>query len=1028
MKKLTKGNIFTLVAFAVILVGVAIGNYECYIHSTEITTHLIGTGVVIDSEKAQNALLDGDELVEKIAAEGIVMLKNDNVLPLSVDKDKGYNVNLFGVGSTDDGFAYTGVGGSGVATIISEDILNSDGTIKYKHNRVTLKEGLEQAGFKVNTTLLDKYKDGNPDPSFYSTDDSVLKSAKEYSDTAIITITRQTGENYKTSELVGDVDNGLQITSKEQAIIDYVCDNYDKVIILINSTNTMEMGYLQNPKIKACLNVGVPGQSGTRAIGKILSGDVNPSGKLVDTIPYDTTQDPTWANAIREGGGNGKNQIFYAEDIYIGYKWYETADKEGYFNSVQNDYGEGYDGVVQYPFGYGLSYTDFEWTLKSAGFEVDGIKTELSKSNILTDKKAVINLEVEVKNTGTVAGKDVVQVYVNAPYYKGEIEKPYIRLVNFGKTSILEPNQTETLSISFDIYDFASYDCYDANNNGISGWELDPGDYCLKLMTDAHHQSNVEDITFVVPSAESDTGRKGFLYRFDNDSKGYIKNRFTGESAEAGVPIDGSSFDQDPVVYLSRNDFSSTFPKTKTKNRTESIVADTFINYYYKGYDDQSDLVAPILNRNSEEMLYLYTLEDGSKASLNDLEGTGKTVVPNEELILELGENYKSEKWNELLSQMSITDINNFISSAGFGTKPIESIGKPNLLDYDGSCGFNHKMANTYVSNAWTGYAGEFVLAQTYNVDLALQVGRVMGAEAKVTGGMTGIYAPCVNLHRTPYNTRNYEAYSEDGLLSGYIAANVIYGAKTNGLSCYIKHFALSEPGWNPNDLATWLTEQNLRENYLKPFEIAVKKAEVNAVMSAFNCVGAVRCCNSYSLLTEILRKEWGFKGSVITDYNMGEISQHVRAGNDLHLNPNTTVMNWINEKSVGDVYSGYLAVKNSLFTYCNTYYTAKTYDPSASLGVSKRVEQFVWWIPVLIFADLLVVGSIAFWLFRMFKTPKTTTDINIIATGDTKKKNRKNDKRIQDLIEELKLLNKELDDLEKLKKQRESKDDSNEE
>ena len=974
-------KIACLSLLALVTGGLIVGNYECYIHATEITTHLLGSDVIIDSEKAQTALLAGDELVQRIGEEGIVLLKNDNLLPLKISEN-GYKINLFGVGSTDNGFAYTGVGGSGVATLLDKDILNEDGTIKYKRNRITLKEGLEASGFKINQNLLSRFENGNPDSTFYTSDNNkdILNEAKMYSDTAIITISRTTGENFKTSELVNEVENGLQINNKEKAMIDYVCANYEKVIVLINSTNTMEMGFINNPKIKACLNVGVPGQSGTKSIGKILSGETNPSAKLPYTIPYDTKSDPTWANVVREGGGNGKNQIFYAEDIYLGYKWYETANAENYFSNVNNEYGKGYDGVVQYPFGYGLSYTNFKWNIKDVTFEVDGEISNIKDGNVLYDKKTKINLAVDVTNTGNTPGKDVVQVYINAPYYKGEIEKTYVRLIDFAKTKILEPNQTETLNISFDIYDFASYDCYDKNNNGLCGWELDPGDYKVKLMKNAHEISEIEDIIINIPNAETDTGRKGFIYRFDNESKGYIKNRFTGENAEAGIPIDGSSFKQEPVKYLSRNDFNSTFPKNKTPNRTESIVLDTFKNYYYKGFDERNDLQKPNLNRKDGEMLYLFTLENGQKASLKDLEGKGAIVIPNEELILELGENYKSEKWDQLLSQMSVSEINNYIASAGFGTKPIESIGKPNLLDYDGSCGFNHKMASgEREANSWTGYAGEFVLASTWNVDLAMQVGRVMGQEAKVTGGMTGIYAPCVNLHRTPYNTRNYEAYSEDGVISGYMAANVILGAKSQGLSCYIKHLALSEPGWNPNDLATWLTEQNLRENYLKPFEMAVKQGKVNAVMSAFNCIGAVRCCNSYSLLTEVLRKEWGFKGSIITDYNMGEIRQHVRAGNDLHLNPNTTVSNWLNENDKAEVYCGYLAVKNTLFTYCNTYHYAKNYDPNATLTLAQRQNQFVWWIPLLIGVDIIIVGIMGLWVFKAFKPQKKKDEQTIV-------------------------------------------------
>ncbi len=956
-----------------ILGGAIYGNYMCYIHRTEITTHLVGTGVIIDADKAQEALLSGDELVQKIADEGIVLLKNEKCLPLSFSKDSKYKINLFGVGATADGFAYTGVGGSGVATIIKDDILDSDGNVLYKKNRVTPQEGFEAAGFEVNKELLEAYKDGNPNSSFYSSS-SVLDNAKKYSDTAVIFITRATGENYKTTELYDEKDNGIRINESERAMIDYVKSNFEKTIVVINSTNTMELGFVDDDSIDACLYIGVPGQSGVKSLARIIKGEVNPSGKTTATFAYDVTKDPTYVNAIREGGGNGRNQINYAEDIYLGYKWYETADHEGYFNDVNNEYGQGYEGVVQYPFGYGLSYSDFSYSLKDA-YIIDGdTKTDIGDDNTIKDSEASLEVIVTITNNSEVAGKESLQCYIEAPYYDGEIEKPYLRLVSYGKSEMIEPHQSKDVTLTFDAYDFASYDYYDKNNNGFSGWELDPGFYNIKIMKSAHQPSEIEDIEITVPESETVSGRRGYIYRFDKDTNGYVRNRFTGEKAEAGIPIDGNSFEEDPkITYLSRSDFKGTFPKTKLVNRNEKIVADTFANWYYQGFDEREDsLEIPSLEQDSG--LLMFTLEDGSKPSYKDLENVGRAVVANEDLIMELGSNYDSKKWEQLLSQMSVSELNDFIAGAGFGTKPVESIGKPNLLDYDGSSGFNHKMASgERENNAWTGYGSEFLLAQTYSDELAFQVGQALGKEAKVTGNMTGIYAPTVNLQRTPFNTRNYEAYSEDGVLSGYMAANLILGAKSQGLSCYLKHLVLSEPGWNPNDLATWLTEQNLRENYLKPFEIAVKKGKANAIMSAFNCIGAVRCCNSYSLLTDILRKEWGFKGSVITDYNMGQIYQHVRAGNDLHLNPNEGTTSWLNADDKAAVYCALQAVKNSLFTYCETQYYAKNYDESASITTAKKEDLFEWWIPLLVVVDVLIVGGIATGLFFTFKPKKKT-------------------------------------------------------
>ena len=321
-------------------------------------------------------------------------------------------------------------------------------------------------------------------------------------------------------------------------------------------------------------------------------------------------------------------------------------------------------------------------------------------------------------------------------------------------------------------------------------------------------------------------------------------------------------------------------------------------------------------------------------------------------------------------------EINLITGSAGFGTKEAASIGKPRLLDFDGPSGFNSKITQSSSDTAWTGYPAASVLAQTWNVELAYEMGFALGAEAKVTGGMTGIYAPTVNLHRTPYNTRNYEAYSEDPVISGYMAVNMITGARNNGLTCWLKHFALSEAGWNPNYVDTWLTEQDLRENYLKPFEIAVKDADANAVMSAFNRVGAVDCVNSYALLTKVLRDEWKFEGAVVTDYNMGELRKHIRSGNDLHLTPNENTPQTLDELNDTDVYCGVQGVKNALFTYCNTYYAAKTFDPDAEMTLATFDEPFAWWVLLLVILNVLAVLGLGYNVFRMFR-PRRSKEKN---------------------------------------------------
>ena len=976
-----KVNIIMLIVCAVLVAGLIIGDVVCWYKFDEINSHLVGMGVQVDAGGATQALAEGDELVQRIEEEGIVLLENnDGTLPLEVNGT--YNVNVFGVGGTDDGFAYTSDRGSGVATILPED------TDKFKKTRVTFTEGLEASGFKVNTELLAEYEDGNPSASFYR-DNAVLDAAKNWSDTAIVVISRITGENASTSELLDPslADGSLWLNDEETAMLDHVRTTFGTVIVIINSSNTMEMGFTELEGVDAALSVGYVGQSGTKAIGRVLSGAVTPSGHLAATAPYDTTQDPTYANAVRTAGGD--NQIHYTENIYIGYKWYETAFAEKFvFSSGDYDFDfsseEGYRRIVQYPFGYGLSYTTFSWELGDVTLTADDYSEPLPSDGMLFDKDTTVSVEVTVTNTGSRAGKEVVQLYTSAPYTAGEIEKSALNLTAFAKTDMLYPADydvpdgenaadypnSQTLTLTFDIYDMASYDCYDMNGNGFSGWELDPGKYEIRLMKNAHDASEIPDVTVEVPVTDEETGR-GYIYRFDPETNGYVKNRFTGDDAEAGVPIDGSAFGE-KVKYLSRADLAGTFPTEKTPRRPAGSLSSVH-DWYYTGWDDDPSLERPQLNRTEGELLYLYTREDGSPATAEELAGTqGVKLVANEELIMKLGADYDAPEWERLLTQLTADEINLITGSAGFGTKEAASIGKPRLLDFDGPSGFNSKITQSSSSTAWTGYPAASVLAQTWNVELAYSMGFALGAEAKVTGGMTGIYAPTVNLHRTPYNTRNYEAYSEDPVISGYMAANMITGAKNNGLTCWLKHFALSEAGWNPNHVDTWLTEQNLRENYFKPFEIAVKDADANAVMSAFNRIGAVDCVNSYALLTKVLRDEWGFEGAVVTDYNMGQLREHIRSGNDLHLTPNENTPQTLDTLNDADMYCGVQGVKNALYTYCNTYYAAKTFDPDAEMTLATFDEPFAWWVLLLVILNVLAVGGLGYNVFRMFKPRKT--------------------------------------------------------
>ncbi len=980
MKKVVK--ILSLVGLGVLLNAVAVGNVVCYVNSGVITNALCGNGVSFEGEDVEKASALGDELCREMGKEGIVLLKNNTLsssskksLPLDESVTK---VNLFGYAATDNGFLLKGIG-SGSSTI------NPD-------KQVTLLQAFKNANIEYNTEIIDAYNAKNwgsrtrnsyelkePTREFYT--DKMLANAKAFSDTAIIVLSRIGGENMGeipteqtlTTEKGSETDNTrtYQDTTKyEDDLIKMAHENFKNVIVIVNTCNTMHLGIVDSSNVDSAIYVGLTGQSAASAIPEVLWGKTSPSGRVTDTYSYEPDTAPSYANRIKNG-----SHIQYVEDIYIGYKWYETADSEGYWNDVHNDYGSGYEGVVQYPFGYGLSYTSFEWEIEEQP-TIDSIS-----------KYATFDYVVNVTNTGTVPGRDVVEVYVNPPYIKGGIEKSSSTLVAFAKTVELKPGQTQKVNISFDAYDFASYDAYDKNGNGFTGYELDEGEYEVKFMTDSHTLKDMENniITYNV-----DAG--GITYKMDPTTKQFVKNRMTGEGAYADTPIDGSTVGAEKQ-YLSRNDFVTTFPKVHAKTPSNNGNGSNFVNDVY------DTTVMPKLGVDSG--LRIVTKEDGSSASLADLTGNGTKLVANEELIADLS-NYNSGTWEKLLDQMSADELCKLVEDGGFSTKAVESIGKPRALDTDGPAGFNANVLSVGgdAKAKWTAYPSETLIGSTWSSEIAYRMGLSMGVEAQATG-MSGWYAPGVNLHRSPYTARNYEYYSEDGFISGKLAAEVIRGAKVNGLYCYLKHFVLSEPGPNPGGLNTWCTEQNLRENYLKPFEIAVKEGGSNAIMSAFNRVGGTWAGASYPCLTQILRTEWGFKGSVITDYSSGggrggmNPEQGVKAGNDFWLNPNEGNNNAkLDRNDPTMVTCARMAAKNIVFTYVDTYQYAKTHeagdDPrySVEVGVRNVESVFAWWVPLLAGIDVVVAAGVGLGVFFIVKPKKLKTangvnsDLNASSSG----------------------------------------------
>ena len=957
MAKIKK--IISLTSIGLIAGALIAGNVVAFHYSPMITTFLSGTGDRgFDSDDFKKTSTESDALCQKVAEEGIVMLKNeDNCLPLKETK----KINVFGWSSTEQGFLLSGIG-SGSSTI-SDD------------KKVSLLKGLEEEGFEYNKELEEFYNNYDSstfsfstgsskrinliEPSIDEYSDDLIDNAIDFSDVAMVVISRVGGENVGEIPTVQKKSHGqetdktrtyLEISTEEEDLINMVKENFSKVIIVINSTNQMQLGFLQDEDIQACLYVGVTGQSGAKAIGKILDGTVNPSGHLTDTLAYDYTAEPAYKNRIQQS-----NNIEYREDIYIGYKYYETADANGYFDDVDNDYGTGYDGVVAYPFGYGLSYTTFEWTL-----------TDSSISNNSTLKKDdTITLTFSCKNTGKVAGKAVMEVYYSAPYYDGEIEKSAVNLVEFAKTDEIEPGKTENnITVEFTPYDMASYDCYDKNNNGYATWELDSGDYEIQFKDDSHTLKEMDQNTLTYHVDDT------IIYDTDPVTGNEVKNRFTGDDAYSGVPIDASTIHDSEVTYLSRSDFSSTFPTTATvpENTSEVTKANDYTNTSY----DTTEMPTT----GADNGLYLVTKEDGSKASMDDLNGSSSnTLKYNDELIEEIGNNYDSEKLTQLVEQMTTSELKSLVENGGFHTYAVESIGKPRADEFDGPAGFNTTTQTGKNTGSWTAFPNETLIGQTWSKEIATEMGESMANEAKATG-LSGWYAPGVNLHRTAFNGRNYEYYSEDATLSGYMAAYVIKGAKSKGLHCYLKHFTLSEPGVNAKGYNTWLTEQNFRENYLKPFEIAVKKGGANSIMTAFNSVGGVWAGANYAMNVEVLRNEWGFRGSLITDWSDGSGNmlpyKGIRGGNDLWLNPNDgNISNGLNMKDATTVKCCQNAARNIIYTFCNTYTYSKNAGNTTTNTSTPVKQAFAWWKILLISIDVVAAGALGFWVFMLFKPKK---------------------------------------------------------
>lgn len=963
------------VLVALVLVVLLFGNYVLYSFSGTITLALCGSGVQVDEVAMNASSANSAALCVEIGEDGMTLLKNNGTLPLAENNKK---INVFGWSGSDNGFVHQGAGsGGGTDTDIT-----------------TLYQGLRESGFEINEELAEKYnamsyrREGwdyyklpEGDESFYTSE--LMENAKAFSDTALIVLGRKGGE---TSDLPRYQQNlsgkrdptrmYSQTSALEDLMIEKVTANFDKVIVVFNTTNVMEAGFLENEKIDAAIAMYAPGSKATPALGNLLQGKANFSGKTVDTWAYDLTTSAAWANAGVDGthtvNASGSEKAYisnYAEGIYMGYWWYETADKEGFWESDfakdKWDIENGYADVVQFPFGYGLSYTEFSWSVESVSM--------IPGSQIAPEDE--IEIEVFVQNTGSRPGKDVVQLYLELPYREGGIEKPAVKLAAFAKTSELDSGEGELLKLSVRVSDFASYDVYDTNNNGFMGYEIEGGigDYVLSLRKNAHEIAEVGGLY----GATFDYRVPDEGYRLENDpvTGNKVENRFTNYTN----PVSGaSSVTQENALsdlskaysvdgrdtpyafeYMTRADFEGTFPTFGSYPSTmdTQFYQETYVVNTPKIVESD---VMPLHSSDATDyqlLDFIYEVTDDAGNPVLDEEGN-KTygLVP-----------YEDERWDQLVSQMSLNDLYVLSAGGGFGTQRIDSVGKPAAVDKDGPCGFNSLITGSGGgTESATNFPCETLIASTWDWKLSYRFGLALSAEGNALG-VDGLYGPAVNIHRNVLNGRNFEYYSEDPYISGIMCAYTVYGCKENGVYCWIKHFALNENETGRTHMYQFCTEQALREIYLRPYEIAVKEGGANAIMTAYGRVGTVRASGSSALNTAVLRGEWGFKGAVITDYyNAGVVhdaDECIRAGNDLMLDPNGRPSYFGDQTSATAVIALQSAAKHILYSYLETKYTAQVSTGlDLSTLVGNRTDVFAWWIPVAGVIDgLIVVGCAAF-------------------------------------------------------------------
>ncbi|WP_028242109.1 beta-glucosidase [Pseudobutyrivibrio ruminis] len=899
---------------AFLLAIITIVNLICFGPMSNMITLATGKGEVSDK-----TIDEARELSKEVAGEGIVLLENKGALPM----ESGKKLNVFGWSSTNPYYGGTGSGG------FSADF-----------ETTSLLDGLHEAGFETNEELSDFYTSYRtdrpeiglfgqdwtlPEPALSTYPKELLENAKEYSDTALIVIARSGGEGAdlpkdvtsgvtynENSEDYKDFEKGqhiLQLDKSERDLFDEVCSDYDNVIVAYTGANTFEMNFVDEyPSIKGLIWCQGLGQGGFPALGSILNGDVNPSGKTSDTFArhidnapwfnnfgdyaFDNVDEFTYDSGDPILGVSAPHFVNYVEGIYVGYRFYETAAVEGLID---------YDKEVQYPFGYGLSYTTF--------------KQEMGELNI--DADGNVTVDVTVTNTGDVAGKSAVELYDTPPYTNGGIEKSAVNLIAFDKTDILGPGESQTITLDFTEESLASYD-----DKAEKAYVLEEGDYVISLREDAH--TVIDEKTLNIA--------KTIVYGENN-------KRSTDQVAAT------NHFDTaiGNATYLSRADHFANYEEATAAPTNFSMTDEAKAEYVCNlNYDPNA------LNDSNDEMP---TTGAKNGLKLEDLRGA----------------EYDDPRWEDLLDELTVSEMASLVGLGGYQTLEVPSVEKARTTDCDGPA----SITNNFTGKFSIGMPSSVTLACTFNKELALSYGRIMGKMCDEMDA-SGWYAPAINTHRAALGGREFEYVSEDGLLSGTQISQEVIGAKEFGVYSYIKHFAMNDQETNRwNMISVWAPEQAIREIYLKPFEIAVKQGGAQAVMSSYSYIGPHWSGANDSLLNKVLRDEWGFRGMVITDYFLGanfmDADAAIRNGNDLMLVAYEMGTNTPDDQtSATGIKAMRQASKNIMYTVVNS----RAYEPE-NLKTGLYPWQIAFIIVDIILAGLLILLEVK--TMKKYKTIKST-------------------------------------------------------